>query len=441
MNISLLTVFGQIYESFLKTSLIARAQQKGLISFDIQEFFSFCKPPERIDTTTYGPGAGMVIKPNVVEQAIESQEKKYGKAFRIFLSPQGKKLDQFLAKEIAEIFLQQKHLMLVSSRYEGMDSRVEEVYADLMVSVGDVVLMGGDIPAMMLLETILRYVPGVVGKEESVACESFVGPFLDYPHYAPPVCWKGLHVPDIIRSGDHAKIDQWRTEKAAEKTVFTHFDWLSSYPLTTKQKMISYPFIPSHYAVLMHDEVVVDEDGRVGSTSITTLDIHDIARSANTYGIKHFFIVTTLDDQKKIAEKLLSFWHSEEGKKYNPNRAQAISHVSVVSSLSEVVLTIENMEKREPLVITTSAQIHQDIKQITYHDQSLVWALKKPILFVFGTGRGLSDQLLKKSDFVLVPIEGFSSFNHLSVRSAAAILFDRWLGINPKRIHDRTLAD
>ncbi|MBT3456206.1 tRNA (guanosine(37)-N1)-methyltransferase TrmD [bacterium] len=434
MNISILTVFSQIYDSFLQTSLIKRAQEAGTVSFDIQEFFSFCEPKERIDSPTFGHGAGMVIKPEVVQKAVEKQETKHGKAFKIFLSPQGKKLDQTLAKKLSQKFLETKHVMLISSRYEGMDSRVEEYYADESVSVGDVVLMGGDVPTMMLLETVLRYVPGVVGKQESVEYESFSGPFVDYPQYAAPVEWNGIKVPDIVRSGDHGKVSEWREAKAAEKTVKGHFEWLRSHLMTDEQKSLAASFIPSHYVVLMHDEILL-EKGRVGTTSVASLDIHDIARSSRTYGLKKYFIVTPLEDQQKIIQKLLSFWDSDVGKTYNRGRHDAVSRVCIEPSLQDVLKRIEEEEGKNPVIISTSAQESDLSNPINYYDQEKVWSLDRPVLFVLGTGRGLSEKVIKKSDFVLLPINGFSNFNHLSVRSAAAIIFDRWFGISTKGEH------
>src|SRR5437667_2820025 len=163
MNISILTVFDQLYDQFIQTSLVGRAQEKEIVHIDVESFFAYVKPKERIDAPTFGPGAGMLIKPEVVQKAVEDKEELYGRAFKIFFSPRGQKLDQRLMATIAKKAQECNHLMLIPARYEGMDTRVEEEYADLIVSVGDFVLMGGDIPAMMLLEGVLRLLPHVVG--------------------------------------------------------------------------------------------------------------------------------------------------------------------------------------------------------------------------------------------------------------------------------------
>ena len=431
MKISILTVFSNIYDSFLETSLIKKAQESGLVSFDVQEYFSFCEPKERIDTPTFGHGAGMVIKPIVVQKGIESQDKKYGKSFKIFLSPDGKKLDQKVVKKLSEKISKVDHLMFVSSRYEGQDCRVEEHYADEVISIGDFVLMGGDLPVMILIEALLRYVPGVVGKQESVLNDSFSGPFVDYPKYAPPIEWMGSVVPEIVRSGDHAKLDKWRRDLAAKKTVLNHFDWLSSCKLDNNQKKEIVKNIPSHYVALMHNEIILEKD-RIGTTSVASLDLHDIARSAKTYGLKNLFIVTPLKDQQKIVNRLFDFWKSDVGLNYNQTRFKAIESVVISNLLDDSIAEIEKKEGKKPILIATSARDYDQEKTITYFDQAKIWEKNRPILFVFGTGRGLSDNILNRCDYVLAPIEGFSDYKHLSVRSAAAIVFDRWLGINIK---------
>lgn len=434
MNISLITVFPELYDAFLRTSLIGRSQQNGLVHFDIASYFSYVQPKERIDSPTFGPGPGMLLRPDLIQKFIMQKDALYGRSFKIFFSPQGQKLDQTLVQEIVEKIQETKHLMLLPARYEGMDERVEQEYADLVISLGDFVIMAGDLPAMVLLEGIVRLLPGVVGNQESIERESFSGPFVDYPEYTMPVVWNEREVPEIIRSGNHEKIAQWREQKAAEKTVKYHFDWLRSHELTDQQLKIAQPFLPSHYCALMHDEIVLPGD-QIGTTSVTSLDIHDIARSACTYGLKGYFIVTPLIDQQRITNKLLEFWKTGIGVEYNTNRHEAVRKVEVVDSLQNVIDEIEKIEGKKPLLIATSARSDEKgAPSITYFDQSKVWKLDRPVLMIFGTGRGLAPSVIERCDFLLLPLEGFSDFNHLSVRSAAAIIFDRWLGINLKTV-------
>jgi tRNA (guanine37-N1)-methyltransferase len=429
MKISVLTVFSELYRPFIETSLIKRAQEKGIVSFDIDEFFSFVAPKERIDAPTFGHGPGMLIKPCVVQNAIESKQEVYGKALKIFFSPQGTKLDQCLVAEIARVFQERRHLMLIAGRYEGMDARVEAEYADMTISVGDFVLMGGDLAALMVLESVLRLVPGVVGKTESVEQDSFTGPFVDYPHYTEPVVWKGYAVPEVVRSGNHAAIRDWRTEQASRATVKFHFDWLRKQVLNPQELLIARRNIPRHYIALLHTDVLVGDDQKPGTTSVTSLDIHDIARSARTYGVREYFIVTPLADQQKIVKRLLDFW-MHDGIEYNVSRHEAIKQVSLAGGLEEVVETIEKHEGKRPVVIATSARELDHSGSISFYDHKRVWSLDRPVLFIFGTGRGLTREIIESCDFLLKPIKSFSDYNHLSVRSAVAIVLDRWLGIN-----------
>jgi tRNA (guanine37-N1)-methyltransferase len=426
MKVSILTVFPNLYIEFLQTSLIKRAREQAKVTFDVQAFSSFCQPKEHIDGPIVGHGAGMVIRPEVVERAIAQQESLYGKSYNIFLTPQGKNFDQRMALQLADVLQQKKHIAFFAGRYEGIDQRAHDVYADLEISIGDFVLMGGDLPVMVILEAIARYVPGVVGREESVVQDSFSGPFVDFPTYTAPRQWQGKDIPEVLLSGNHAAMEKWRQAYAIEKSVTDHFDWVRSHCITKEQtKQVTQALVP-HYCALMHSDVIVQQT-LVGTSSVTSIDIHDIARSSRTYGIKNYFVVTPLIDQQKIVAKVLQFW-DEAGIGYNRNRADAVSKVELKDSLESVIAAIEAQEGKKPVIVGTSAKKVDGCIPISYNDQSIVWQQKRPVLFVFGTAQGLSSELIKKCDYLLGPVEGFSDFNHLSVRSAAAIIFDRWLG-------------
>jgi len=433
MNISILTVFDQLYEPFLATSLVGRAQEKKIVDIEVRSFFSYVQPKERIDAPTFGPGAGMLIKPEIVEKAINDQQARHGKAFKIFFSPRGQKVDQQVFEQIATKLKDVGHVMLIPARYEGMDARVEDEYADMILSVGDFVLMGGDIPAMMVMEGVLRLLPQVVGKEESVVRDSFTGPYVDFPSYTEPVEWHNVRVPDVLRSGNHAAIEKWRNDCAVKQTVIEHFSWLRSKKLTDENKVSVRGCMPHHYVALMHCDVLVGADRIPGFTSVTSIDIHDIARSSKTYGAHGFFIVTPLIDQQKIVQKMLHFWKEGIGFEYNRSRYDAIQLVSLVDSLQQVIDAIELAEGCKPLIIATSARPMGSPEIISFFDQNKVWKSGQPVLILFGTGQGLDPVVIDRCDFVLLPIEGFSGFNHLSVRSAAAIVLDRWLGINQQK--------
>jgi tRNA (guanine37-N1)-methyltransferase len=433
MKISIVTVFPELYTQFLATSLLHTAQEKKLVTFDVDSFFSVVPPKKRIDDVTFGPGAGMLIRPQVVQDMVERKESQHGPAYKIFFSPHGKKLNQTELKRIAARVQERGHCMLIAGRYEGMDARVEQEYADEIVSVGDFVLMGGDLPAMMLCEGLLRLIPGIVGKAESVERDSFMGPFVDFPEYTQPVEWKGQMVPDVVRSGNHAVIAAWRLQQAVRRTVMHHFDWMRSQLMNGEQKKIAASYIPPHYVALAHGQVMVGSARTVGTTSVTTIDLHDIARSSATYGVRNFFVVTPLLDQQRIVNKLLDFWCSPHGIEYNHNRHEAVRNIVVTETIEQVIQDIEKKEGQRPVVIVTSAIFNPTAHaMISFHDQARVWGESRPVLLLFGTGQGLADEVLSMADFQLRPLDGFTDFNHLSVRSAVAIVLDRWLGVNQR---------
>jgi len=443
MKISIISVFPELHERFISTSLIARAVEKKVISFNLIKLSNMCEPKERIDEPTCGPGAGMIIKPEVIEKAIQTAESHHGPGYRIFFSPQGETLTQPRIRRLAAQLFDvpdvpttpqtqaQKidHLILVCSRYEGIDARVEQYYAHQVISIGDYVLMGGDLPAQVFLEALLRLLPGIVGKNASVEHESFSGPFLDYPEYGLPVEWKGLQIPEVVRSGNHQLINDWRRQEACKKTIHKRFDWFKANNPSAEDKALSRKYIPPHYVVLMHSQVNLKQ-GPVGTTSIASLDIHDIARSSATYGIKNYFVVSPLEDQQNILQTFLKFWRSDVGKNYNLSRFNAISRVIEAYSLEEAVARIKKQEGKDPIIISTSARASDHQIKIDYNSQGMIWSQEKPVLFIFGTGQGLSKEVLDQSHYMLLPIQGLTDYNHLSVRAAASIILDRWLGLN-----------
>lgn len=440
MKISIITVFPELHHQFFSTSIIGKALEKKILEINIIRFSDLVPPKARIDEPTCGSGAGMIIKPELIEQALSECEQKFGSGFKIFFSPQGTTLTQpFLKKLVQNLTPSEKpegnlvthnnqHLILVCPRYEGIDERVVEEYADLVVSLGDFVIMGGDLPAQVFLEGFLRLVPGIVGRHESVEHESFSGPFLDHPEYGLPVEWRKKSIPPIVLSGNHGALAQWRKKEAAKKTILNRFDWFMKSDPSPEDEAIAKEFIPNHYLAVMHTQINVKDGNRVGESSIASLDIHDIARSACTYGIKNYFIATPLQDQIKILQTFVDFWHSSAGQKYNMSRYKAVSTIEHAHNFAEIVESIIKKEGKKPLIIATSAKQHAHAKIIDYASQSEVFRHQRPVLLVFGTGQGLADEILEQCDYLLIPVKGLTNYNHLSVRAAASIILDRWLG-------------
>jgi len=213
VRIDTFTIFPAIVEGPLRESLLGKAIEAGIVDVRVHDIRAFATDKHRqVDDEPYGGGPGMVLKPEPVFAAVESLGE--GTKRVIVLSPAGRRLDQALVRELAK----EPWLVLISGRYEGVDERVVEGLPAEEVSIGDYVLSGGEIPALVVLEAVTRLIPGVVGKEESLERESFEDGVLDHPHYTRPNEFRGMAVPDVLLSGNHAEVERWRREAAEEKT-------------------------------------------------------------------------------------------------------------------------------------------------------------------------------------------------------------------------------
>jgi len=213
VRVDILTIFPGIFESSLRESLLGRAIGAGLMDVRVHDIRDHATGRHRqVDDYAYGGGPGMVMKPEPIFAAAESLGD--GAKRCILLSPAGRRLDQRLVNELAT----QPWLVLVCGRYEGVDERVAEGLPAEEISIGDYVVSGGEIPALVLLEAVSRLVPGVVGTEESLARESFTDGLVEHPQYTRPREFRGMAVPDVLLSGDHAAIERWRRGTAQEKT-------------------------------------------------------------------------------------------------------------------------------------------------------------------------------------------------------------------------------
>ena len=211
MKFDVLTLFPEMF-SPLKQSILGKAEEKGLININLINIRDFSKDKhKKVDDTPYGGGAGMVIRPDVVYDAYTSV--KDDKAKIIYLSPQGKKLNQQKVEELSK----QEHLILICGHYEGIDQRVLDKLKVEEISIGDYVLTGGELPALVLIDTVSRYIEGVLTKE-SIEEESFSNNLLEYPQYTRPEEFMGMKVPEILLSGHHENIRKWRYEKQLEIT-------------------------------------------------------------------------------------------------------------------------------------------------------------------------------------------------------------------------------
>ncbi len=226
LRLAVVTLFPELFADFVKTSFVGRAQSACLVEVSFVQLRDFGLGNHRsIDDTPYGGGSGMVMRVDCVVAAIEEAEHRLGgRAHRVLMTPQGRQLSAVVAREFAS----RPRWVLVCGRYEGFDERVRD-FVDDEISLGDFVLTGGEIPAMALIESAIRFIPGVLGNQSSAEVESFSSELeggLEYPQYTRPVEYRGLGVPSVLKSGDHKKIDAYRKQASRERTASLRPDLL-----------------------------------------------------------------------------------------------------------------------------------------------------------------------------------------------------------------------
>jgi tRNA (guanine37-N1)-methyltransferase len=232
MHFHLVTLFPELFSSVLDATMLKRGQERGALRFTLYDVREFALDKHRItDDTPYGGGSGMVMKPEPLVAAIEATGSAANRPRRILLSPQGSTLTQRRARELAL----EPQLALVCGRYEGVDERVRP-YVDEELSIGDYVLSGGEIAALVVIDAVARLVPGVLGSAESLDDESFEENLLEYPHYTRPPEFRGARVPDVLLGGDHAAIRAWRRRQALQRTFQRRPDLLERAELSEDER-------------------------------------------------------------------------------------------------------------------------------------------------------------------------------------------------------------
>ena len=415
IRFQVITLFPEIVSKIAQLGLLARASTDRLIEFSGINLRDFAiNTHGQVDDSPYGGGAGMVLRPEPLAAAIEQAKSRDPEALVINFSPRGRVYTQEIARSLSARAQSKKAgFILIAGRYEGIDQRIIDRYVDEEISLGDFVLMGGDLPALTFSESVVRLFPGVLGNSVSALDESFSHNLLEHPQYTKPMDWQGMSVPETLATGNHAQIADMRAT------------WAQTDTLTRRPDLINrsgYPRLPLSAALIHHP--VLDKQGQIITSSLTNLDIHDIARSGRTYGLDRYYIVHPLSTMRRLAEKVCRHWVEGYGLTYNPNRSDALDIISVLPDLDDVILNIEARHGRMPKIITTSARESKSSRTFEEMRAHLMLA-KEPHLILFGTGWGLAAEVLERADYHLEPICGPSDYNHLSVRAAAAIIFDR----------------
>ena len=426
MRINLITLFPEYFDSPLSCGLMQKAREGGLVDFQLFNPRDAATDKHRtVDDSPYGGGPGMVMALAPLVDTL----RKIPKPGRILLmAPAGRPFAQALARNLAADMVAGTPLTLISGRYEGIDSRLLELFPITPVSVGDYVLNGGEAACLNVIESVCRLLPGFMGHENSGEEESFSHSLLEYPHYTRPENFAGHIVPEALTAGNHARIAAWRRQESLRITLWRRPELLDAAPLNATdlaclQNLPRLSLGRNLHLALVHYPVL-DKDKNSLAVSLTNLDIHDIARSSCCYGLGGYYVVTPLQDQQRLLAELLAHWTTGAGSRSNPDRTEALRLVIAANNVAEVIAQVEARCGERPLVLGSSARPEG---ALTYRDVREALT-KRPVLLLLGTGHGLAPTVLEKCDGVLRPLRGASGYNHFSVRSAAAVILDRILG-------------
>ena len=234
MRIDVMTLFPAMFDGVFSSSILGKAREKGIVELNTVNFRDYSNNKHNtVDDYPYGGGGGMVLKPEPIFMAVEALTETLSSKPRIILMcPQGESFTQRKAEELAK----EEHLIFICGHYEGYDERIREHLVTDELSIGDYVLTGGELPAMVVIDSVARLLPGVLGNETSAVTDSFSTGLLEYPHYTRPVQFRDWEVPEILLSGHHANIEKWRKRQAILRTWQKRPDLLESYPLTKEEQ-------------------------------------------------------------------------------------------------------------------------------------------------------------------------------------------------------------
>lgn len=459
MKFNVISIFPEMINQALSCGVVGRGINNKKLEVQTINLRDFAEDKyQTVDDKPYGGGDGMLLKPEPIAKALASlgikaknfstgkpqntstdapqnntttsDSQNFNSHKVVYLSPQGSLWKDSKARIWAKDC---KELTLICGRYAGVDQRILDLYVDEEVSIGDYVLSGGELPALSLIDSISRFIPGVLGHEDSANEDSFADCLLEAPQFTRPVVFQALPVPEVLISGDHKKIKKYKKDFALSTTKLKRPDLYKKYlnlkkeenTFTEKENALQKQSSLLSIA-LMHNKVL-DKSGQEVITTLTHFDIHDIARSAKTYNLKQYFIVNPIPEQLSFLSRVLDHWKLGRDKKLK--RSQALNLVSGVSDFESMLLKFS----KKPFIIFTSAKEVKDLPPISI--KQIVEKLQNnanvdssdavEVLLLFGTGCGLAPSLIELCDGVLEPINTGSGFNHLSVRSAVSILLDR----------------
>ena len=320
MIFDIVTIFPELLDSPLNEGILRRARQKGQISTNIVNIRDFTDDPQAMtDDRPFGGGEGMVMKPEPLARAVKSRyDTNKNSARVILLTPQGRQFNQAVAWELS----QEQQLILVCGRYEGVDERFRAGYIDDEISIGDFILTGGELAAMVIIDSVTRLLPGVLGCSDSADKDTFSRNLLKHPQYTRPRVFEEQAVPEELLSGNHEMIEAYRFLASVRRTLERRPELLKLETFSAKEikllkrhglydkvtkdtrnvfKKMTYQGETTLNIALVHHPVV-NKRGEIIGSAVTNLDIHDIARTARTYGVAEYFIATPYEDQQNLVQ-------------------------------------------------------------------------------------------------------------------------------------------
>jgi tRNA (guanine37-N1)-methyltransferase len=427
---TVVSILPELVDGALSVGVIGRARAAGALALAFVNPRDFTHDRHRtVDDTPYGGGPGMVMKCEPLVAAIEAAAAG-APAHRVLLSPGGAPLTQARVRALAA----REHVVLVCGRYEGVDERVIETAIDEQLALGDFVLTGGELGAAAIIDAVARLMPGVLGDAASADDESFSAGLLEYPHYTRPAEFRGHPVPAVLAGGNHEAIRRWRRQQALVRTARRRPDLFARVRLDrADHKLLAGApevDVAARTAIALVHHPVHDRTGKVVTSAVTNLDIHDLSRSSATYGVGRCFVVTPIASQREKTAHIVRLWVEAEG---GDHRAQALRATEAVAGVDDAIAAMTEAHGQPPLVAATSAVPGRWPHAPAVSPAGLVAELQglpgRPLLVLFGTGWGLADELMPMVERVITPIDGRPAWNHLSVRSAVAIVLDRLFGL------------
>ena len=411
MDFHVITLFPEMFESPFRGGMIGRAIEQGLIAIHPHALRPYgLGNYKQVDDAPYGGGSGMVMRPEPIAAAIDAVAAEHPQLWKVLMTPQGEVFDQALAREFSA---KPGGLLLIAGRYEGIDERVRSM-VNQEISIGDYVLSGGELAAMVVIEATGRLLARRA-RESRVTYRRIVR----RTHARISAIHPARGVSRDARAGDSALGRSRQDSRMARSRSAPAHRAAPARPARAAQVLN----VADLFLALIHHPVV-NRNGQVVTSAITSLDIHDLARSSRTYGVRAFFVVHPIPEQREFAKSVIDHWRFDFGRAFDARRREALELVRIVATLDDACAEAEKLAGTRAIIIHTSARTHGG-ETFSATRMRLEAPDAPPAIIMLGTGFGMTPEMAERADILLEAIHGATDYNHLSVRAAGAIILDR----------------